>query len=117
MSTIKGKALLVIDRWGENQSCGGWRGEVHAFIQSCSSAHWGAYEAVQEMFQHMEYDLVPLPPAAYKMPFYGRIRVVVTYEVSFSADYFGEHDSNLEITKSRVLRKQFPKERYFRRTH
>lgn len=109
MSSIFGKALLVITRThADGESA---RYDVSTYIQSCTD---GIYDrdAAQEEFQHLEYDVHPLPSAAYKLAWGDTIRVAVTFYISFHKYWDGECDSTLEYTKQRVLRRQKYRPRY-----
>lgn len=109
MSTIKGKALLVITRLHEADRQP--RYDVHAFIQSCSGS-WEHRDAAQEEFQHLHYDVLPLPAPAYRLVPGETLRVHVVFEFSYSQDYYGEADVDLDYHKTRVLRRQKPHTRY-----
>lgn len=104
---IKGKALLVTERTSEKH----W--DVCAFIQSCSGTE-DHLMAAEENFQLLEYDCLPLPNCAHKLAIGEVVRVHVVFEFSFSTDYFGEHDVDLEYSKQRVLRRQYPKPKYLK---
>lgn len=108
MNAIKGKALLVITRLhdgGEDP-----RYEVHPFIQSCSG-DWGHRDCANEEFQHLQYDVLPLPSAAYRLAPGETVRVVVTFEFDYRR-YHDEWDVDLEYRKQRVRRWQPPQDRY-----
>ena len=101
MSTISGKALLVIERLDSK-----WvKFRVHPFIQSCSGGDDGR-DCVQGDFSCCDTDSLPLPNAAYKMQPGDVIRVAVTYEFTYTCDYWGEWDVDLTYRKQRVLRRQ-----------
>ena len=104
---IKGKALLVIERISKDH----WY--VCPFIQSCNGGE-DHRMAAEENFQLLEYDCPPLPNCAHKLAIGEVVRVHVVFEFNFTTDYFGEHDVDLEYAKQRVLRRQYPKPRYFK---
>lgn len=106
---MKGKALLVITRL---ESDTGFRFDIHPFIQSCSSNSDDYYGELMEVFSCVEYDVLPAPPQAYKIEIGETIRVAVTYYISYTQDYFGEWNCDLEFLKTRILRKQKPKKFY-----
>lgn len=110
---IKGKALLVITRLHEDGDRPKY--DAHAFIQKCVG-RWENRDAAQEEFQHLEYDVLPLPGPAYKLIPGETIRVHVVFEFSYSKDYFGEVDVDLDYRKVRVLRRQRPNKLYRRKT-
>lgn len=105
---IKGKALLVITRresdWGNSF-------DVGAYIQKCAG-HWERRDVAEENFQHLEYDVLPLPPQAYKLAVGETIRVHVVFVFSFHTSYEGECDVDLHYDKVRVLRRQVAPKRY-----
>lgn len=107
-NSIWGKALLVITRL---HSDNGNHFDVHAFIQS-SSGGWEHRDAAQEEFQHLEYDVLPLPNPAYRLKVGETMRIAVSYNFSYYRYYDGEVDVDLEYSKVRVRRHQRPKERY-----
>lgn len=105
--SLKGKALLVITRVSHGIF------DVHGFIQSCSSRHPGGADAVQDEFQHMRYEIHPLPVGSRKIALGETWRIAVTYECNWHYDEFtGEWDSELYFGKVRVLRRQKPRHRY-----
>lgn len=110
--SIWGKALLVITRL---HSDSGNHFDVHAFIQS-SSGGWEHRDAAQEEFQHLEYDVLPLPNPAYRLKVGETMRIAVTYAFTYYHYGDGEVDVDLEYEKVRVRRHQRPKERYFSAT-
>lgn len=105
---LKGKALLVISRLED--ASGGYHFDVHTFIQSCSSQSWDAHDCVQEEFNHMEYDVTPLPNQAYKLNVGDTLRVSVVYEIDFPSYENREDGADLYLTKVRVRRIQRTKE-------
>lgn len=111
MSTIKGKALLVITRLSDHGESNHF--EVSAYIQSCSGG-WMQWDCAQEDFQHLEYDVLPLPNAAYKLAPGHTVRVAVTFCFSHYT-YDGEGDVDLDYFKQRVLRHQQPRKYYERK--
>lgn len=111
MSSVTGKALLVITRLHEDGASAHY--EVHAFIQSCSHADWSYRDAVIDEFQHCEWDLHPLPNAAYKLAQGETIRVAVVYDIFWPRySFYDDSNSDLTYRKTRVLRWQKPRERY-----
>tara|TARA_B100000929_G_C15441925_1_gene398288 strand:- start:336 stop:725 length:390 start_codon:yes stop_codon:yes gene_type:complete len=104
---IKGKALLVITKLDSKYV----PFEVNAYIQSCNGDEI-CEDSALETFQLLETDTLPLPNAAYKLSVGQTVRVSVVYQIEFSQDYFGESDVDMWYHKEKVLRKQFPKERY-----
>lgn len=105
--SIKGKALLVITRVSDSMF------DVHGFIQSCSSRHPDGADAVQDEFQHMRFEIHPLPVDSRKIGLGETWRIAVTYECSWHHDDFtGEYDSGLYFDKVRVLRRQKARDRY-----
>lgn len=112
--SISGKALLVITRLHEHGENAHF--EVSAMIQKCAGS-WERRDCAQEEFQHLEYDVLPLPPPAYRLEPGETIRVHVVFCFSYSRwedDYSGgiEHDVDLSYDKFRVLRRQKPRVRY-----
>lgn len=104
---LKGKALLVITRVSDSMF------DVHGFIQSCSTTSPEGVDAVQDEFQHMRYEIHPLPVDSRKIGLGETWRIAVTYECGWHHDEFlGEWDSELYFDKVRVLRRQKPRERY-----
>lgn len=100
---IKGKALLVIDRLqARNPKEFHW--DIHVMVQSLSCEDPG--DEVNEMFGCMEYDIVRAPKSAYNMEVGDRLRVLVSFEIHYSCDYWGEHDAQLYLLRERVLRYQ-----------
>lgn len=111
MSTVTGKAILVITRLHEEGESAHY--DVHAFLQSCSHVDWSYRDAVTDEFQHCEWDLHPLPNAAYKLAQGETIRVAVVYDIWWPAYEWGRDDgAELGYRKTRVLRRQKPRDRY-----
>lgn len=111
MSSVTGKALLVITRLHKDGASA--RYEVHAFIQSCSHVDWSYRDAVTDEFQHCEWDIHPLPNAAYRLMQGETARVAVTYDIWWPTYDFSRDDgADLSYRKTRVLRWQKPRERY-----
>lgn len=106
--SIWGKALLVITR---RDSRDGFQFDVHAFIQSCSGG-WEHRDAAQEEFYHLEYDVLPAPPPAYRLKVGETMRIAVTYTFTYYHYDDGEVDVDLEYEKVRVRRHQRPRGRY-----
>ena len=109
MSVVRGKALLVIRRLhedGEEE-----RYEVRPFIQSASEGEFTRYSA-HEDFGLLEYGILPLPRAAYRLKPGDTLRVYVVYKFVYRQDYWGEHDVSLTYRKERVRRIQRYRERY-----
>ncbi len=104
---VKGKALLVITRL-EDASWGGgekhW--EVRYFIQSCNQAHYQHRDAVNECFDLMEWDLIPLPNQANKLNVGDTLRAAVVYEMHYPSYENREDGDELYLTKVRVRRIQ-----------
>lgn len=107
MRVVFGKALLVITRLHEEGESAHY--EVSTNLQSCSLESWEGRDWVNEEFQHLEYDVHPLPPPAYRLVPGETIRVAVTYYISTFQSFDGECDSNLDYEKFRVLRRQKPR--------
>lgn len=107
---IKGKALLVITR---RESDHGNSFDVGAYIQKCGG-HWERRDVAQDNFQHLEYDVLPLPPQAYKLAVGETIRVHVVFVFTFHTYDDGECDVDLEYEKVRVLRRQAAPKYYFK---
>lgn len=102
MSIIRGKALLVIDRLNSEHV----RYDIHAFIRSCTPGTDASYDCVQEAFWCAACGAHSVPNAAYKMQIGDRLRIAVTYQLTYTQDYWGEWDSDLVYLKERVLRRQ-----------
>lgn len=106
MLIFKGKALLVIDRLDAgNSKKHHW--EIHPFIQSLNRDDPGG--EVPEAFSFiMGYNYHQAPAAAYKMRVGDRIRVQVTFEIHYTQGdgYSTDDDSELYLTRERVLRYQ-----------
>lgn len=105
---ITGKVLLVLTR-RENRD--GYQFDVSAFIQS-SSGGWEQRDVAQEEFCHLEYDVLPAPPPAYRLKVGETMRIAVTYTFTYYRYDDGEVDVDLEYEKVRVRRHQRPRERY-----
>lgn len=105
---IRGKALLVITR---RHSESGNHFDVHAFIQA-SSGGWEHRDAAQEEFQHLEYDVLPLPNPAYRLEVGETMRIAVTFTFSYHRYSDGEVHVDLDYDKVRVRRHQRPRVRY-----
>lgn len=107
-AVIYGKALLVITRQhavGEKQV----NFDVTSFLQSCSGGGEYRRDCAQDDFQHLEYDVLPLPRAAYKLKEPGdTVRVYVVYSFWHTDGEWGytEPDVELRYEKERVLRWQ-----------
>jgi hypothetical protein len=96
---IKGKALLIIERLDS-----AWVPfDVVAYIQSCSIDDSCP---VQDNFECLNTDTLPLPRAAYKLKTGDKIWISVVYEFNYHQDYWGELDVDLEYHKERVLKKR-----------
>ena len=111
MSSIYGKALLVITRLHEEGESRHF--DVHSFIQSCSGREEHRDEA-NDNFQHLEYDVLPLPGPAYKLAPGETLRVSVGFEFSYyqCGEYGEEVDVDLDYRAVRVRRRQKPQMRY-----
>jgi hypothetical protein len=109
VNRIRGKALLVIER--DADRCGEKRWIVLPYIQSCSGGG-DARDCVEDDFQHLEYDTLPLPPQAYKLAVGETIRVSVTYEFTHHQSCEGDWDVDLDYGTIRVLRRQKPRKFY-----
>jgi hypothetical protein len=108
-SHIAGKALLVITRLSEHGESN--RFEVHSFIQHCSG-DWLHRDCANEEFQHLEYDVLPLPNAAYRLAPGATLRVAVSFVITYTGDHYDEVDVDLDYYKQRTLRIQKPRDRY-----
>lgn len=108
---ITGKALLVIEALGGEHV----PFQVYPYLQSCNGGEI-CYDVAFENFQLLDTDTLPLPDAAYNMSVGDVIRVSVVYEFTFSCDYYGEYDVDLQYKKQRVLRKQKARPRYISKT-
>lgn len=96
---IKGKALLIIEKLDSK-----WVPfDVVAYIQSCSCDD--PY-AVQDAFEPLSTNTLPLPRAAYKLKTGGKLWVSVVYEFNYHQDYWGEWDVDLQYHKESVLKKR-----------
>lgn len=103
--TIKGKALLVIERVAHYSCEDRFKFEVSTFIQSCSHSNWLWGEA-HEVFSLMRYDTLPAPNQAYRMKVGDKIWVKVNYEVSYHQDYEGDLDVDMYFTKQKVIKRK-----------
>jgi len=110
---IKGKALLVLTRLHEHDEDP--RYEVSSFIQSCSG-DCDHRDAVNEEFQHLAYDVIPVPNQARRLQPGETMRIAVVYAISYYRYDDGEVDSDLEYSKARVLRHQKAINRYVRKS-
>jgi hypothetical protein len=111
MMVFTGKALLVITR---NEDVSGYHWDITPYIQSINTDDPGG-EVNEAFYFIMSHDYHPAPAAAYRMDVGDTIRVAVTFELHFSRDYWGECDSDLYLTKERVLRKQPYNEKKYRK--
>lgn len=107
--SIKGKALLVINRLADSHGEKHW--DVHPFIQTCSG-NWEFRNWAYEEFQLMEWDLQPLPGRAHRMQVGETIRVAVAFEIFPPSRDYSDDGSTLVLNKVRTLRHQYPKEIY-----
>lgn len=102
---IKGKALLVITRLHEDGESA--RYDTHAFIQSCSGG-WEHRDAANEEFQHLAYDVLPVPNQARRIRPGETIRLSVVFEFTYHQYSDGECDVDLEYSKVQTRRIQKP---------
>lgn len=111
MSSVTGKALLVVTRLHEEGESAHY--DVHAFIQSCSHVDWAYRDSVLDEFQHCEWGVHPLPNAAYRLAPGETVRIAVVYDVWWPAyDPYDDAGAELYYRKTRVLRRQKPREHY-----
>jgi hypothetical protein len=103
MSTITGKALLIITReYGEHVPF-----DVRVHIQTCSSQEYLPYED----FDLLECDALPLPNQAYKLEPGDRIWVQVGYEFHYTRGdgWMTDDDVELYYNRVRVLKRRILK--------
>lgn len=109
MSTVYGKALLVITR--EHEEGESPRYCVTPFIQSATGGKY-AHECAYQDFDLLTYETLPVPNAARKLRPWETVRVYVVYRFCYTKDYYGEGDVDLDYRKERVLRWQRPRPYY-----
>ena len=106
---IKGKALLVITRLHEDGEDP--RFEVSPFIQACSG-DWENRDAANDEFQHLTYDVLPVPNQARRIRPGETIRLSVVFEFHYYRYDDGECDVDLEYSKVQTRRIQRPRKFY-----
>lgn len=102
---VAGKALLVVTR--DSSYCNGWG--VRAITQHltyssdnrCAAMYWASEE-----LELLEWDAERLPGCTRRMKEGDTMRIAVTFSVDASVYWDGEGDTELSITKARMLRHQ-----------
>jgi hypothetical protein len=114
---VHGKALVSLRR-GELFKAG-WRcsPKVEVFVQSAQYAMAGPGHTDPHDFIHEDintwFSLYGDKQFLSKMPTGGTVRFWMQYELTYTRDYWGECDFDLEPTgKIRFLRRQYPKPWY-----
>jgi hypothetical protein len=98
VGSASGKAVLVIDRLDSKYV----PFSVQACIESCSG---GDRDYVTNDFECLDTQSLPVPDAARKLKVGQRVVVRVVYEITYTRDYWGEYDVELEYLKQKVIRR------------
>lgn len=115
MLVFKGKAILIMDRLEANKPSE-FHWDIHPYIQSINKDDPGG-ELTEAFSFIMAWDYHPAPKAAYRMAVGDRLVVAVTYEWHYTRGdgYTTDDDSELYLTKERVLYCRPYNDKHFRK--
>jgi len=114
---IRGKALITYTRVEDSPYMREPRFDVHVAIQSCTPGRkadgsWCAADSAQEDLG-LGVNLSGFRPSITRRMKVGETwRIAVVFELTYSRDYWGEHDIDADFPKARVLRRQRAKTIY-----
>lgn len=102
MNTIKGQAMLTIERLDSKNV----PFDVYTNILRCSGGN-GGWESAYQDFCLLETDSLPLPSQAYRLKIGDRIIVKVNFEFWYTRGdgWTTDDDVDLEYTKATVLKR------------